>query len=120
MVSPAGRQRQFHIRSRQATRCGFVHRVHGTVTEFDARRLFYSCGEDEVSRYAMQSLYKARKAIRDATKGVWASPSCEPSMQDISAALSSFCTRAEKLDPKPRSPMTVKAHIQRGLLGLFL
>jgi hypothetical protein len=50
-----------------------LHRVHGTVTEFDARRLFYFCGEDEVSRYAMQSLYEARKAIRDATKGVYAS-----------------------------------------------
>jgi hypothetical protein len=51
-----------------------LNRVHGIVTEIDARRLFYACGEDEVPRYAMQSLYEARKAIRDASKGVWADP----------------------------------------------
>jgi hypothetical protein len=77
-----------------------LNRVHGIVTEIDARRLFYACGEDEVPRYAMQSLYEARKAIRDASKGVWANPSCEILVQDISAALSDFSTRAEKLKPE--------------------
>jgi hypothetical protein len=33
-----------------------LNRVHGIVTEIDARRLFYACGEDEVPRYAMKSL----------------------------------------------------------------
>jgi hypothetical protein len=77
-----------------------LNRVHGIVTEIDARRLFYACGDDEVPRYAMQSLYETRKAIRETTKGVWANPSCERLVQDISAALSDFCTRAEKLDPE--------------------
>jgi hypothetical protein len=77
-----------------------LNRVHGIVTEIDGRRLFYACGEDEMPRYAMQSLYEARKAIRDTSKGVWANPSCEVLVQDISAALSDFCTRAEKLKPE--------------------
>jgi hypothetical protein len=37
-----------------------LNRVHAIVTEIDARRLFYACGEDETPRYAMQSLYEAR------------------------------------------------------------
>jgi hypothetical protein len=77
-----------------------LNRVHAIVTEIDARRLFYACGEDEVPRYAMQSLYEARKAIRDATKGVWANPSCEVLVQEITAALNDFCTYAEKLKPE--------------------
>jgi hypothetical protein len=77
-----------------------LNRVHGIVTEIDGRRLFYVCGEDEMPRYAMQSLYEARKAIRDASKGVWANPSCEVLVQDLSAALSDFCTRAERLKPE--------------------
>ena len=77
-----------------------LNRVHSIVTEIDVRRLFYACGEDEYPRYAMQSLYEARKAIRDASKGVWADPSCEVLVQDISAVLSDFCTRAEKFDPE--------------------
>jgi hypothetical protein len=84
-----------------------LNRVHGIVTEIDARRLFYACGEDEVPRYAMQSLYEARKAIRDASKGVWADPSCEELVQDISAALSDFCTHAEKLDPENSAQWSV-------------
>jgi len=77
-----------------------LNRVHSIVTEIDARRLFYACSEDEMPRYAMQSLYEARKVIRDASKGVWADPPCEALVQDISAALSDFCTRAEKFDPE--------------------
>jgi len=77
-----------------------LNRVHGIVTEIDARRVFYACGEDEMPRYVMQSLYEARKAIRDASKGVWADPSCEVLVQDISAVLSDFCTRAEKFHPE--------------------
>jgi hypothetical protein len=61
--------------------------------------LFYACGEDEIPRYAMQSLYEARKAIRDLSKGVWANPSCKVLVQGITAALSEFCTSAEKLKP---------------------
>jgi hypothetical protein len=76
-----------------------LNRVHAIVTEIDARRLFYACGEDEIPRYAMQSLYEARKAIRDLSKGVWANPSCEVLVQGITAALSEFCTSAEKLKP---------------------
>jgi hypothetical protein len=73
-----------------------LNRVHGIVTEIDARRLFYACGEDEVPRYAMESLYEARKVIRDASKGVWANPSCEVLVQEITAALADFCSKAEK------------------------
>jgi hypothetical protein len=43
-----------------------LNRIHAIVTEIDARRLFYACGEDENPRYAMQSLDEARKAIREA------------------------------------------------------
>lgn len=47
----------------------------------------------------MQSLYEARRSIRETSKGVWANPSCEVLVQEIAAALSDFCTRAEKLNP---------------------
>jgi hypothetical protein len=77
-----------------------LNRVHSIVTEIDARRLFYACGEDENPRYVMQSLYEARRAIREASKGVWADPSCEVLVQGITAALSDFCTTAEKLNPE--------------------
>jgi hypothetical protein len=77
-----------------------LNRIHAIVTEIDARRLFYACGEDENPRYAMQSLYEARKAIREASKGVWANPSCEVLVQAITAALGDFCTSAEKLKPE--------------------
>lgn len=42
-----------------------LNRVHGIVTDIDTRRLFYACGEDEIPHYAMESLYQARKAIRE-------------------------------------------------------
>jgi hypothetical protein len=74
-----------------------LNRIHGIVTEIDSRRLFYSCGEDEIPRYAMKSLYEARNSIRDHSKGVWANPSCETIIQEISNALADACTQAEKL-----------------------
>jgi hypothetical protein len=73
-----------------------LNRLHGIVTEIDGRRLFYACGEDEIPIHAMESLYEARKAIREASKGVWANPSCEVLVQEITAALADFCTKAEK------------------------
>ncbi|QDL39078.1 hypothetical protein [Rhodoferax sediminis] len=48
----------------------------------------------------MQSLYEARKSIMDASKGVWANPSCEVLVQEITATLSQHCTAAEKLAAK--------------------
>lgn len=74
-----------------------LNRVHGIVTEIDSRRLFYACGEDEMPRYAMKSLYEARNSIREQTKGVWANPSCEVIVQEITHALAEACTEAEKL-----------------------
>lgn len=74
-----------------------LNRVHSIVTEIDSRRLFYACGEDESPQYAMQSLYEARKAIMQESKGVWADPSCERLIQEITATLSEHCTAAEKL-----------------------
>ncbi len=77
-----------------------LNRVHAIVTEIDARRVFYACSEDDIPRYAMQSLYEARRAVRDASKGVWANPSCEVLVQEIAAALNDFCTSAEKVKPE--------------------
>lgn len=77
-----------------------LNRVHGIVTEIDSRRLFYACGEDETPFYAMKSLYEARKSIVDASKGVWANPSCEVLVQEIIATLSQYCTAAERLANK--------------------
>lgn len=77
-----------------------LDRVHGIVTEIDSRRLFYACGEDESPHYAMQSLYDARRSIVEASKGVWANPSCEVLVQEITATLSQYCTAAEKLAAK--------------------
>lgn len=77
-----------------------LNRVHGIVTEIDSRRLFYACGEDESPHYAMQSLYEARRSIVNASKGVWANPSCEVLVQEITATLSQHCTAAEKLAAK--------------------
>ncbi|MGY3808237.1 hypothetical protein [Aeromonas allosaccharophila] len=77
-----------------------LNRVHGIVTEIDSRRLFYACGEDESPHYAMQSLYEARKSIMEASKGVWANPSCEVLVQEITATLSKYCTVAERLAAK--------------------
>lgn len=74
-----------------------LNRVHGIVTDIDTRRLFYACSEDEMPHYAMQSLYEARNAIRDQTKGVWANPSCEVIIQEISHILAETCTEAERL-----------------------
>lgn len=76
-----------------------LNRVHSIVSEIDGRRLFHACGEDEIPRYAMVGLYEARREIRNASKGVWANPSCEVLVQEITAALSEFCTHAEKLKP---------------------
>lgn len=84
-----------------------LNRVHSIVTEIDSRRLFFTCGEDEVPRYAMLSLYEARKAIREASKGVWADPSCEFLVQDIATVLSTFCTQAEKLKPEDAGKWSV-------------
>ena len=74
-----------------------LNRVHAIVTEIDSRRLFYACGEDESPQYAMQSLYEARKAIAQESKGVWANPSCEVLVQELIATLAEHCTAAEKL-----------------------
>ena len=74
-----------------------LNHVHSIVTEIDGRRLFYACGEDESPKYAMQSLYEARKEIMKETKGVWADPTCELLVQEITATLSKHCTAAEKL-----------------------
>jgi hypothetical protein len=87
-----------------------LNRVHAIVTKIDARRLFYACGEDENPRYAMQSLYEARRAIRDASKGVWANPSCEIVVQGITAVLSDFCTSAEKLKPEDSGKWSPAVH----------
>lgn len=77
-----------------------LNRVHSIVTEIDSRRLFFACSEDEVPRYAMISLYETRKIIRESSKGVWANPSCEVLVQEITATLNEFCSRAEKLKPE--------------------
>ncbi|MBS3667071.1 hypothetical protein [Vreelandella boliviensis] len=74
-----------------------LNRVHGIVTEIDSRRLFYACSEDEVPQYSMRSLYEARNSIREQTKGVWATPSCEVIVQEITHALAEACTEAERL-----------------------
>lgn len=74
-----------------------LNRVHSIVTEIDSRRVFFACGEDEVPRYAMRSLYEVRDSIREHTKGVWANPTCEILVQEISHTLSEACTAAEKL-----------------------
>jgi hypothetical protein len=76
-----------------------LNRVHSIVTEIDARRLFYACSEDEVPRYAMVSMYQARRVIRDASKGVWANPSCEVLVQEITSTLNDFCRLAENWSP---------------------
>lgn len=88
-----------------------LNRVHSIVTEIDARRLFWACGEDEIPRYAMQSLYEARRAIRDASKGVWANPSCEVLVQEITAVLNDFCTRAEKLNPEQMGSVSRRQNV---------
>jgi hypothetical protein len=45
----------------------------------------------------MKSLYEARNSIREQTKGVWANPSCETIVQEISHTLAEACTEAEKI-----------------------
>lgn len=74
-----------------------LNRVHSIVTEIDSRRVFYACADDEIPRDAMTSLYNVRDAIRNHTKGVWANPSCEVLVQEVSHALNEACTAAEKL-----------------------
>ncbi|NDY73508.1 hypothetical protein DO021_17625 [Desulfobacter hydrogenophilus] len=74
-----------------------LNRVHSVVTEIDSRRLFFACGDDEIPHYAMRSLYEVRNSIREHAKGVWANPSCELLVQEISHTLSEACTAAEKL-----------------------
>lgn len=77
-----------------------MNRVHSIISEIDSRRVFYACGDDEIPRYAMASLYEARAAIRDASKGIWADRSCERLVQEITATLNDFCTQAERLKPE--------------------
>jgi hypothetical protein len=77
-----------------------LNRVHSIVTEVDSRRLFFVCSENELPRYVMVSLYEARRIIRESSKGVWANPSCEVLVQEITATLNDFCSRAEKLKPE--------------------
>lgn len=74
-----------------------LNRIHGIVNEIDHRRLFYNCSEDEMPKYAMQSLYEVRKFVREESRGVWATPSCEIVVQEISHVLSEACTEAERL-----------------------
>ena len=57
-----------------------LNRVHSIVTEIDSRRLFYNCS--------------------DLSKGVWANPSCECVVQEITTVLSQFSTNSERLDPE--------------------
>jgi hypothetical protein len=77
-----------------------LNRVHSIVNEIDSRRVFYACGEDEIAKHAMTSLYKARDEIRVLSRGVWADPSCERLIQAISNTLAEYCTKAEKLNPE--------------------
>ncbi|ENJ5963204.1 hypothetical protein R7190_15490 [Vibrio sp. 1078-1] len=77
-----------------------LNRLHAIVTEIDSRRVFFECGQDEIPAHAMTSLYEARSSIRDLTKGVWANPTCERIVQEISQSISDCCTKAEKLNPQ--------------------
>ncbi|WP_290654109.1 hypothetical protein [Idiomarina sp.] len=74
-----------------------LNRIHSIVNEIDQRRLFYNCSDDEMPKFAMQSLYEVRKFIREESRRVWAAPSCEAIVQEISHALSEACTTAERL-----------------------
>lgn len=92
-----------------------LNRIHEIVTEIDSRRLFYQCGQDEIPTHAMTSLYEARQAIRQASKGIWANPSWEVLVQEITQTLNDFCSKAEKLEPENlsmSSPMFTKFIIQ--------
>ncbi len=75
-----------------------LNRIHAIVTEINSRRLFFACSEDENPHWAMISLYEARTAIREASKGVWATPELERLIQDLQFTLSEFCTQAERLN----------------------
>lgn len=77
---------------------GDLNRLHAIVTEIDTRRVFYSAGEDEVPAHAMTSLRAVRDLVRDKSRGIWADPSCERLVQEISAALADCCTQAERLE----------------------
>jgi hypothetical protein len=74
-----------------------LNRIHSIVNEIDKRRLFYNCSDDEMPKFAMQSLYEVRKFIREESRGVWAAPSCEVVVQEIFHTLSDACTDAERL-----------------------
>lgn len=80
-----------------------LNRVHAIVNEIDSRRVFYVCGEDEIPRHAMASLYTARNEIRTLTRGVWSDRSCERLVQEIASILAEHCTQAEKLKPEELS-----------------
>jgi hypothetical protein len=74
-----------------------LNRIHAIVNEIDHRRLFYNCSDDEMPKFAMQSLYEVRRFLREESRGVWAAPSCETVVQEIAHTLSEACTEAERL-----------------------
>ena len=75
-----------------------LNRLHKIVAEIDTRRLFFSCGGDEIPKWAMKSLYEVREKIREDVKGVWANPECEVVIQLIIETLNEFCTKAERMN----------------------
>ena len=76
-----------------------LNRLHDIVNEIDSRRVFYDCSDDEIPKYAMDSLYTARDKIRDLSNGVWADPYCESFIRQISDSLATCCREAERLKP---------------------
>jgi len=76
---------------------GDMNRIHAIVNEIDGRRLFYACDDDEIPKFAMQSLYETRQEIRKSSKGVWANLTCEKLVQQLLHDLADFATKGERL-----------------------
>lgn len=75
-----------------------LNRVHSIVTEIDSRRAFYNFHEDELPKFVLQSIYEVRNEIKNHAKGVWANPTCEVIIQEITQALNDFTTQVEKFN----------------------
>jgi hypothetical protein len=78
-----------------------LDRVHKIVNEIDTRQVFYTFYEDEIPKYAVDSVLEARKEIRKLSGGVWADSAQELIVQKIQETLGDFSSKASHITPFP-------------------
>lgn len=77
-----------------------LRRVHDIIHEIDDRRVFYDHIEDEIPEYMVQSVARAKEAIHEARKGLWANDWAREVVQRLLHDLGAFLTKAQQSVPR--------------------